>query len=338
MKKLFSRLLAIGIILLIIGGIVFVIGFAISGFNYNKLSSVKVVEGSFTESADAPIDKIEILFNTTDITVKFDDLASEISVSYQTLADRNDKAITTITATVNSGKLTVKEDYARKIHLFPFTPSTQTTVTIPASRVISLVSDVDTADITVIGTATLQSVVFKTDTGDVNTKDAVIKSLTSFSIETDTGDARLGKIDTPSLSIETDTGYTALTEDVVTDVANLEVDTGDIAVMKSLTANKIQLELDTADLKIKGKIKTSSLFIDLSTGDIESDNGVIDAESIVIDGGTGDVEMTLFGKLSDYTVTINQGTGDSNIKNQGGGSRTLNITLSTGDVDVDFKE
>jgi len=338
MKKLFSRLLALGIILVLIGGIVFVIGFAISGFNFKKLSSAKVVDGSFTESADAPIDTIELLFDTTDITVKFDDTASEISVSYQTLADRNDKAITTITAIVNSGKLTVKEECARKINLFPFTPSTQATVTVPASRVISLVSDVDTANITVIGTATLQSVVLKTDTGDVNTKDAVIKSLTSFSVETDTGDTKLGKIDTPSLSIETDTGYTKLTEDVVTDMAKFEVDTGDITVMKSLTANKIEVELDTADLKIRGNIKTSSLFIDLSTGDIETDNGVVDAESIVIDGRTGDVEMTLLGKASDYTTTINQSTGDSNIKNQVGGSRTLNISLSTGDIEIDFKE
>lgn len=338
MKRFLSKLLALGIIFVLIGGIVFVIGFAMSGFNYDKLSSVKVVDGSFTESADAPIDKIELLFDTTDITVKFDDSASEISISYQMLADKNDKAITTITTAVDSGKLTLKEDLARKINLFPFSPSTKATVTVPASRIISLFCNVDTADITVIGSATLQSVTFKSDTGDVNTKDAIIKSLSSFSIETDTGDSRLGKIDTPSLIIETDTGRTTFTEDVVTDVAKIETDTGDITVMKSLTANRIDAELDTGNLKFKGNVKTSSLLIETNTGDIETDNAIIDAESIVINGSTGDVEVTLFGKSSDYTVTINQSTGDSNIKNQGGGSRTLNISLSTGDVEVDFKE
>ena len=337
MKKLFSRLLALGIILVLIGGIVFVIGFAMSGFNLDKLSSLKVVEGSFTESADAPIDKIELLFNSTDITVKFDETASEISVVYETLTDKNDKAITTISATVESGKLTVKEACARKINIFPFSKSTKATVTIPKDRVISLISKVDTGDVTIIGTATLQEVSLTADTGDVKTKDAVIKSLTSFFMESDTGDFRLGKIDTPYLHIETDTGYTTFTEDVVADAVEIEVDTGDIRVMKSLSANKTEIEMSTADLKLFGTLKTTSLFVEFSTGDVEAEDGVIDAESIVMEGRTGDVEATLFGKLSDYTVLINQGTGHSNVKNQEGGPKRLSISLSTGDVEIDFK-
>lgn len=338
MKRLLSRLLTFGIIFALIGGIVFAIGFAMSGFNYEKLSSLSVVDNTYTESADSPIDSIEFFFNTSDINLIFDENATEISIVYQTLERKNKTSFTTITQSIESGKLIFKEAYAGKINIFPIQPSTKTTVTIPAAREISFFADVDTSDLTIAGNATFKSFRFNSDTGDINAKGATIKSLTSFSIETDTGDTRLGKIDATSLSIETDTGDVSIREGIILDKTIIDTDTGDVTIVGSLTSERTEIETDTGYITFKGEVKTTSLTIKSSTGDIETENAKIDAVNIEIDASTTDVEITLAGHKNDYTVIIKQTTGDSNISAQTGGTRTLNITLSTGDIEVDFKE
>ena len=337
MKKFLPKLLGIGLILILVGGIIFLCGFAASGFKFNKLSSLSVVENTFKESADQPIDTLAIYFNTSDITVVFDDNATEISIVYQTLETKNKDAFTTITPTVESGKLTLKEAFAKRVNVFPIQPKTKTTVTIPSSREITFFTETDTGDVTFIGNSAFKSFEFHSDTGYVNAKDAVIKSLSKIFFETDTGDVRLGKIDTPSLSIETDTGDIFIDEGIVSDTTLIETETGDVTVTRSLASGKTEIETNTGDVTFKGNLKTAELTIESTTGDIETDSAVIDADSIEINASTTDVEITLAGKREDYTVTIEQSTGDSNIKNQSGGSRRLNISLSTGDVEIDFK-
>lgn len=338
MKKFLSRLLAFGIILTIIGAIVFAVGFSISGFNYSKMSSISVVDNIYTESADAQIDSLAILFDTTDIAVNFDENATEISITYQTLESKNKKPITSVTVSVESGKLTLKEYNENRFYLFPIKPSAKTTVTIPASRQISLFTEVDTGDVTITGNTTLKSLKINSDTGDIDTRAAVIKSLSDMSFETDTGSIKLGKIDTDTLSIDESTGDVSILEGVVANKTEIELSTGDLTVISSLAAKTVEIKASTGDVLFKGNVKTESLLLDTRTGEIESDGAVIDAEEITIETSTADVELTLKGKLSDYTVLVEQSTGESNITNRTGGSRTLNINVSTGDIEIEFKE
>lgn len=338
MKRFLSRLLAFGIILTIIGGILFAIAFSISGFNFRKMSSVTAVEHSFTESADEPINNIKIKLDTSDINVIFDENATEVSATYQTLNAKNDNVLTSIEVSVESGKLTIEETKEFKIHIFPYVSDAKATITIPSSREITLSTEVTTGDITVSGNATVKGLELKSSTGDIDMRGATIKSLSGISMETDTGWLSLGKFDTVSLSIKGNTGDVYIHDGVVTGETKIQLTTGDLTIVNSLISSKIETKASTGDVTFKGNLKASTLSIETSTGEIESDDGVVDAESIVIDTSTADVKMTLKGKLSDYTVLIDQSTGDSNISNSVGGSRTLNISVSTGDIEIDFNE
>ena len=338
MKKFLSRILALGILLTIVGAIVFAIGFSISGFNFSKMSSISTVDNSYKEGADAQVDNIEIIFNTSDIAVIFDENATEISIAYQTLESKNNKALTEVSVTAEAGKLTLEERAENKLYLFPIHQNPKATVTIPASREITLAASVDTGDITIAGNATLKSLKIESDTGDIYATDAVIKSLSDMSFETDTGKIKLGKFDTDTLSIEGGTGNVSIVDGIVAGKAEIELSTGDLTVISSLAAKTVEIKASSGDVLFKGNVKTESLLLDTSTGEIESDGAVIDAEEITIETSTADVELTLKGKLSDYTVLVEQSTGESNITNRTGGSRTLNINVSTGDIEIEFKE
>ena len=318
MKKFLSKLLAFGIILTLIGGIVFVIGFATSGFSFSKLSSASLVDNSYTEGPDSPIDSIELYLCTSDINVIFDENATEISLAYQTLESNNGKELTTITASVESGKLTVKETRNKKYLIFPYLPTAKTTLKVPASREISLTVDITTGDTTLTGNATLKSLDIHATTGDIDTKTATLKSNSGMSFKVTTGDIRLGKFDTSTLFAKSTTG--------------------DVSILDGMVSESSEIKTTSGDVSVNGKLTTNTLTIKTTTGEIETDDGVIDAENIEINGSTADVEITLLGKKIDYSVKIDQTTGKSNITNQTDGSRTLKIDVTTGDVEVDFTE
>lgn len=337
MKKFLSKLLAFGIILTLIGGIVFVIGFAISGFNFSKLSSATLVDNSYTESPDSPIDSIELYLCTSDVNVIFDETATEISVAYQTLESNNGKTLTSITASVEAGKLTLRETRDRKYHIFPSLPTAKATLKVPSSREIALSVDITTGDTTLTGNATLKSLNLHSTTGDIDTRSAALKSLSAMSFKVTTGEIRLGKFDTSTLFVKSTTGDVSILDGTVSGNSEIKTTSGDITLLAALTSDKTDIKASSGDVTVKGKLIANALTIKTTSGEIETDDGVIDAESITIDASTADIEIDLLGKREDYTITVQQTTGEANITNQAGGSKTLKIDVTTGDIEVDFK-
>lgn len=318
MKKFLSKLLVFGLIFILLGGIVFLSGLAVSGWSIEKLSGITVTDTVYTESEGKNLNKLNINFNNSDVKIIFDENADAISVTYPTKTSRNGKNLTSVSIVETESTLTLKEKthWLKNLFLWDFSDE-RMTVVLPAGRGVSLSVDTDNGDIKAEGKGTLKDMTLSTDNGDVDTTLSEIISQGKLSFETDNGDIRIGKFDTASLSADSDNG--------------------DITLTDGMASDKIELSTDDGDVKIKGKIATSLFIIETDNGDVETDNGgLIDAERTNIETDNGDVEIKLSGSKIDYTVSLKKDHGDSNITNQTGGSKYLSIDSDLGDIEVYF--
>ena len=319
MKKFLSRLVKIGLILTLLGAVLFVAAFAVSGFNFEKMSGIVTTTETYTESESFTANKLVLEFDTADITLNFDENAAEISIQYDEKSSRKGDTLSYVTPSEHNGTITLIETKNWKHNLFLWNFRKPTvTVTIPCDRVLELDIETDTGDVIFTGTGTLNGAEISIDTGDLYATRATLTSTKSVKIETDTGDVKLKNLNTASLGIETDTGDIDLTDITVSDSIILSADTGDVEIKGSLTARYLEIETDT--------------------GEVDADEAVINAEIISIETDTGDISAKITGKLTDYTVTAKTRTGDSNITNQAGGAKKLTVTSSTGDIEIYFTE
>jgi hypothetical protein len=319
MKKFLSRLVKIGLILTLLGAVLFVSAFAASGFSFEKMSGIVTTTKTYTESENFTANKLILNFDYADIKLNFDENATEISIQYDEKSSRKGDTLSHVTVSESGEALALTESRNWKENLFLWNFKSHTTiVTIPSDRVIELDIETDTGDVVFTGTGTLNGAEISIDTGDLYATRANLTSIKAVKIETDTGDVNLKNLNASSLGIETDTGDIDLTDITATD--------------------SIALSLDTGDLEIKGRLTARYLEVETDTGDVDADDAVIDAEVVSIETDTGDISAKIFGKLTDYTVTAKTRTGDSNITNQAGGARKLTVTASTGDIEIYFTE
>lgn len=319
MKKSLSRLVKIGLVLTLLGGIIFVAAFAASDFNFEKMSGIVTTTETYTESDGFTANKLVLDFDTTDIKLNFDENATKISIQYNKKSTKRGDTLSYVTPSERDGTITLVETKNWKENLFLWDFKTHiVTVTIPKERVLELVIETDTGDVTITGTGTLNGAEISTDTGDVYATRATLISTKAIKLEADTGDVKLKNLTAAGLDIETDTGDITLTDVTVSDSIILSADTGDLEIKGSLNARYLEIETDT--------------------GEFDADEAVINAEIISIKTDTGDITARIAGKLTDYEVKAKTRTGDSNITNQAGGARKLTLISSTGDIEIFFTE
>jgi len=318
MKKFLSKLLVFGLIFILLGGIVFLVGLAASGWSLEKLSGITVTDTAYTESEAKTVNRLNIDFDNTDVKIIFDESADAISVTYPTKTSRNGKKLTSVSIVETESTLTLKEKNHWRINLFLWDFSDEKlTVILPADRGISLYIDTDNGDIRSEGKGALANMVLSVDNGDIDTTQSDITTSGKLSFDTDNGDVKIGKFDTVSLSADSDNG--------------------DITLGDGAASDKIELSTDNGDIKFKGRIASPHLTIETDNGDVETEGGgLADAERINIETDNGDIEIKLSGSKSDYTVSIKNDLGDSNITSQQGGSKSLSIDSDLGDIEVYF--
>lgn len=314
MMKRAKFLSKIGAILLLSGSIIFFIAFAAAGFRIGNLNGIKAF--AKTDELEAA-ESIAITLNTTDVDIIFDDSADKISIKYEEMKDSNGETLLKFNVSRKNGKITVSEweSWKSEIYIFDFN-SPKITLTIPSSLGVALNVTTDTGDISLLGNASLKESSFTTDTGDVVTASATIKSTETLSFLTDTGDFFLGKVDTGALVIETDTG--------------------DVELKKQIKANSVSIKSDTGDIEAYADIIADKLNIRLDNGEFDS-SAIIDAMEINVLLDNADVDATFIGEKSDYTIMVSIDNGDSNVKNGGNGARRLNVKSNNGDIEIKFR-
>ena len=313
MNRIFSKLLAIGLILVLASLIIAVIGLSIVGWDFTKISGISITEGSYTELGE--ITEINVKVDTSEVSLVFDETAEAVTVTYNNEENKSGETVREVSVTEADGKLTISEkiNWKRSLGLFNFN-NTRVTVTLPTSRIYTLNIETDTGDVSVKGSATATTAKFETDTGDIY----------------------IEKINTGLLSLSVDTGDITLKDTSATLMIDIETNTGDVLLGGALSSPAVKIETDTGDVKINGTLTAQTVKIETDTGDVKE--GLVDAASITLISDTGDFKLKLVGKSSDYKTSVSLHTGDTNVSKNLSGDKSLDIRSDTGDVYIYFTE
>ena len=318
MKKI-TKLCALGLVLLLAGAAVFAIGFALGDFSVDSLSNSTYVMETYT-SPSTEINSIKIELNNSDIKIVRSDDAEVITVEYPNYYNRRGNSLEECFIKDEGGEFSLEEVKIKNVifSLF-YTNHGTVTLTLPAALTPTLTLTTDTGDVILIEGADTryESIFINSDTADVTVTDKINVN-GKLAIETDTGDIKLGTVNTQKLSLETNTG--------------------DITLKGGNARDGVEINVDTGDVELEADLITSVLVIDSDTGDLELSDGTVIANEIYIETDTGDIEILLFGDYVDYQVMLDIRPSNVNINPSNGGPKKLSISSDTGDATVYFTE
>lgn len=317
MKKTLTVILIIALTLVVGGGVIILVGLGLSGWSCQGLSNVTVEERNFTESADAPLDSVSIDFDNAKVSVLFDAEAESVSVDYPLLFNKNGKALNEVKIDQTSGRVHIAEKtfWYANIGLINFT-TPEVRVTLPQSRVYGISIKTNNGQIVMEGNGSATSIVLKTKNGQIDTTGAVLACQNDVRLDTNNGRIVLGSFSAANLYAETDNGEIRFSDGVATSKIEASTDNGRLSVVGTLTAQTIGFELDN--------------------GEIAAKEGLLRADNVFLETDVGAINARIGGNESDYTITVEQDLGNSNVVSQSGGSKRLTVSCDIGDIDILF--
>ena len=338
MNSLFKYLVKIGGILLVAGLIIAAIGFAASGFDLSKLDNREYESHTVNFTDESAINKIVLDTDTSDVRVTFSDVAEKISVSYTICKNKKSgEAITSVEENITATCFTLIEKslWKNNINIFGFTNG-QIDITIPKSRTIEFDLNLRTCDATIKGMSIENPIKITTSTGDITIESS---KASSINVETTTGDIKISNTECNTVNATAKTGDITIKNTVCTGEIEANTSTGRLT-LRDVEATSLSRVANTGATKLIGSVKISTINCKVTTGDVNGKDCVLEANDIKINTSTGDITLSLAGKYSDYGVSINISTGNSNTKNQhrGDDMGMIEITSSTGDARLYFSK
>ncbi len=292
-------ILWIGVALLFLGAIIFAIAFAVSGFNFQFLSNVQIEYKTFEEKADNKITSLSIEYDTADVVVYVSADTDALSVQYPQKQNKKGENISEIKVEETDGKISITENYKWQAQLFSVNFASPTvSVYLPQERVYAL--DLQTTT----GTIRLGN-------GNLSASKITLKATTGMISTKDCAVSSTGEA-----CFETTTGIVSVGE-LSAQTVVLKTTTGKLEALGTITADTVQANATTGNLNITGKLCANAITLATTTGDLNARIG---------------------GKKADYSILVSHSLGDSNVSEQTGGTKTLNVSCTTGDIYVTFAE
>ena len=319
----------IGIILLILGLVIFLTTVVAIGFEFGKIANIK------EETVEINNDFEDLLFDlkSVDVTIKSSD---NDKCQILTRIKNNDK----ILCKVENGTLIIKEERENWIGVH----YGSVTVFLPKSNYKQMKVDGSTTDIS-IEKINFDDVKINASTGDVN----INSNIGNLEIELSTGDVVINELNGTTLKATTSTGDVTINDSKLSENATFEFTTGDIKIenvniggkltIKGSTcdwiginakANSVSAETSTGDMQLKNVIITKEMKLKTSSGDINFDE--CDAETMNIETLSGDVEGTLKTSKIFY---VSSSSGDVYVpKSTNGG--LCEVSTKSGDITLNI--
>ena len=298
--------LVIATVLLVVGGILFVVVMKNLNWDFNKLSTIKY-ETNVYEISES-FDGISINTDTADVEFM-------VSSSEKCKVECYEEEKLNHLVTVKDNTLVIEMNNSRKWYDYIGInfDSPKITIYLSLTEYDSLLINSDTSDVKISNDFTFKDVDISLSTGDV---DFCANVTDAIKIETSTGDISIEDITAGSLDLTVSTGEV--------EVSNVKCE-GNILVGVS-TGKTIISKGSTGDIYLNNVTALELFSIERSTGDVKIENS--DATEIFIKTDTGDV----FGSLLTDKVFITQtDTGKVNVPKTINGGRCEIIT-STGNI------
>ena len=315
MKKGLVALLVIGIMLLIVGGIMF-------GVSFSK-AKIHTTQIDRTENVDAEFTNININTTITDVEFKVSE-DSKVKVVLKE-AEKLAHEVKVENDTLNVIQKDTREWYEK---IFSFNLGfMKAVIYLPAKAYGDLKIDSSTGDIRIPHDFSFNSIDIDLSTGDTYISSNVSNTL---KIDASTGDTNLSNMSAKNIDIKASTGHVFLNDVTVSETIKLDLSTGRTQ-FENVTAKNYIHDSSTGRVILKNVIVEEEMDIDTSTGDIKFED--CDAQRITIEVGTGDVTGTL---LSPKIFQVRTDTGKVNVPTSTTGG-LCKIDTDTGNVSIKIK-
>ena len=291
MKKWLKRLPLLGVAALLVGGIFFLTGFAITGFDMQALSNIQIEQKTYTESEENTITTLSLDFDTTDIRLVFDNGLTGVEVDYPQKQTKRGKNINAVTFTETENALTVTEKETFHPSIFTFASPTLT-LRLPTSRAYDLT--------------------IKTSTGDIVIPQG---NFTSLALETSTGDISLTGVQANGVKMKASTGDISMNNVTVASALLIETTTGSVKASQTITAETLSIKTGTGSIKARnGVINATTIHLSTSTGDITATFvGRYEDYAVSVKTSTGDSNIHTNTSNAARALTLKTSTGDIRI-------------------------
>ncbi len=301
MSKTTRFWLVFGIVLFLIGAVVFVGAVSSYDWDFSKLSTTNYTTNTLTPVGE--FDKIDISVNTADVKFEISDDDNCKIVCHE---EENNKH----SAEIENRTLFIKVTNTKKWYNFVGISfeAPKMTVYLPKNSYETLSVKTSTGDVNLPKDFSFGRVEIDGDTSDVNFLATVSEAL---EIKVTTGDVKIADIATNRLILSSSTGDMSL-EGVSCSELDAESDTGKILLEKVIAEERIEIKTDTGDVCFEKS----------------------DAQSISVETDTGDVFGSL---LSEKIFFVESDTGRIDIPKTSSGGK-CEISTDTGDVRIEIIE
>ena len=316
------KTMIIGIILVVLGCLLFVGCSSANGFDWSKLSTEKFEQKTYTTEQDFQSICIEEEYGV-DIKI----LPATDGVCRVEYPESKN---VTCEISVEGDTLKIKEsDNRRWYQLIDFGFSTPTmTIYLPRREWQTLNIDANTGDIDIPEGLSFENLKIDLSTGDVR----VFANVTgSLEIEASTGNVTVGNCAPASVSLVTDTGDITASAIHATGDFCVKSSTGK-QTLRDVTCASANLRANTGDVKMANLIASGHLQAETSTGDITFDR--CNAATMKITADTGNVTGTL---LTPKIILAQSDTGRVDVPRSTEGG-ICEITTDTGRISISFAE
>ena len=307
-----------GIVLIVVGVLLFGAAMAIQHFDFRKLNTW---EG---ETRTVPIGE-----DFADIRIQLDTQALELLPSEDGACrvvftvDRKASPI----AAVSGGALEIRVKDERQWYEWIGISFGEEKVTLylPRERYETFTLETDTGSVRVPGSFSFREGQITGDTGSVLWEAPCADRL---EIALHTGAVRVEASETGDLRLRTTTG-SILARGMEAKAVHVEADTGDV-VLEDLRCASLEGKTDTGELTLRRTVADAAFDLHTDTGDVRLDD--CDAAELTIRTNTGDVTGTLRTAKVFFTKT---NTGDVDVPRSAAGG-PCDITTDTGDIRIDL--
>jgi len=154
-------------------------------------------------------------------------------------------------------------------------------------------------------------------------------------VDGESSDGKISKVKLSELDIHHTSGDLDLNDVEVDKDAKLECNSGDIK-LDQVKADNVKIEEHSGDTSLRNVISSNNVEVVSHSGNIKLNT--LEADKIDLEASSGDIEGSIKGKQEDFNITTKASSGDCNLSDRKGGNKTLNVKVSSGDIDIDFKE
>ena len=310
--------LAIGGVLILIGGLLFTAVMSALNWDFTELDSEEYETTTWEISQE--FSSVSINSDTADIDLlPAEDGVCKV-IAYCNVNSSFSASVKDSVLSIDCSKSNSLTDH---ITLFSLENS-KLTVYLPLDTELSLKITEDTGDITISEYLSFENIDIKTSTGNIENH---ASASGETSIKVSTGDITLKDISTGKISLSATTGKINISNVTCSGDVKVKVNSGDSNI-SVLTCKTFPTDGSTGDITLKNTIAEETCSITRSTGDVILKQS--DASEFTIKTSTGDIYGTI---LSNKIFKADTDSGSVNVPNSAEGGK-CSVTTDTGDINI----